>query len=164
MYKNWQEICRVKDELLRLLVATTNDAYILAGLEKGFPELFCAEASELRVPASALRERARAYSRREWNDSYIEFDVELDWYHVLDEFNIPTALAWGYDMGRVPRELLEQLVGQRFEAGLTIIYKGVRCLVVSIDDHAGRLHEVIEIAPETEYLILAPADCFDLNS
>ena len=72
MYKNWPEICKVENDLLRLLVATTKDEHVLAGLEKGFPELFSEEASDLKVPASALRHAAQEWSRQHYeSEDYI---------------------------------------------------------------------------------------------
>lgn len=165
MYKNWPEICKIKNDLFRLVVATTKDEYVLAGLEKGFPELFIGEEIPLRVPASALREAAREYSRRErYEGDHLGFDTELGWLNVLDDFDIPLAYGWSAEDGSVLNDLLEQMVGQKLEMGLSVEYRGVKCLVVHISDYAGKLHEVIAEMPETNFLYLIPADCVDLNA
>ena len=163
MYKNWPEICRIKDELLRLLVATTKDAYVLDGLEKGFPKLFSVEETKPRVPASAIREAARVRSREENNSGeYEERDAEFSWNTVLRDFNIPLIFVHGY--GAVPNELLQQLVGQRFEAGMKISYRDIPCLVACISEYAGKLHEIITEMPESEFLMLAPAEFIDMDA
>lgn len=165
-YKNWQAICGLQDDLFRLLVAMTKDPYILAGLEKGFPELFSEEETILRVPASAIRERAQEYSmEQEQSNEYGELDANISWGPILHEFNIPIIGNWHESDSIVPHELLRQLVGQRFEAGMTVEYRGIQCLVAYIScTNADDLHGVIHEVRETEFLTLIAADCVDLNS
>lgn len=175
MYKNWQTICRVEDDLLRLLIATTHDQYVLAGLERGFPDLFSEDPTELRVPASALRKAAQERSREEYaSEEYVEFDGEFYWLPIVDKFNIPIIFDFAKpDSGLssaskgMPRSILEQLVGKKFEMGLTVNHDGIQCLVVDIGMHGAsmpKLHEVITDIPEVEWMRLIPAYCVDLNS
>ena len=170
-YKNWQAISGIKDDLFRLLVATTKDEYVLAGLQTGFPEFFSEEPLQLLIPASALREAARRWSRDNYNsDDYIEEDGEICWVNVLHEFNIPllfdgTSPESGYDGENIPKDMPQQLIGQRFGTGLSVEYRGIRCLVIDIGtEEKLRLHEVITEAPTIQWILLIAADHVDLNS
>ena len=164
MFKNWSAICEVKDDLLRLLVATTKDAETLEGLQQGFPHLFSETETILRVPASALREAAKAVSRKqEAGSKFEELDGEIAWSYGMDGFGIPCAARWAHPE-EVPPELLQQLVGQTFDGGMKVKYRGVECVVMYIDDMAGQLGKPITEVPESECMTLAPAEFIDLNA
>jgi len=167
--KNWQAICKIADPNFRLLLATTKDPYILAGLEVGFPELFSEREVPLRVPASALREAARQWSRGYNNeDTYLEEDGEICWTHILDRFAIPILLdATSSDYGgvNIPKDMAQQLVGQRYEAGLSVTYRGMCCLVIDLGiEEKVNVHNMITEVPTIEWIRLIDADHVDLNA
>ncbi len=176
MYKNWQAICALENDHLKLLVATTQetDAYTLAGLEKGFPDLFSETQTPQRIPASALREAAREWSHEEYqSDEYVEFDTELCWVNIVDRFTIPILFDFAHPNSGLsssskgmPRSILEQLVGQKLKMGLTVEHKGIKCLIIDIGfrGHEPKLMEVITQIPEVEWMRLVSAEHIDLNA
>ena len=129
--KNWKKVCELKNNLLRLLVATTEDEKILRGLQAGFPELFCdaSEEAELCVPFSAIQTKARELGHlwvSVWGYEYVStFGLE----EACSEMGIPNFKLYQVPQGH--GDIWAQLLGKRLEKGLTVKYNKQDCTVVA---------------------------------
>ncbi|MBX4200965.1 hypothetical protein KW786_02440 [Candidatus Parcubacteria bacterium] len=157
-HRNWPEICKVKDDLLRLLLATAKDPMILDGLERGFPRLrlFCDTPSVLLVPASALREMAESWANTalDVGPDLVLWHRHMSWYQIREQFCIPHAMRWITD--RIPAEVLGQLVGDVIGSGMKLKYRGQECLVTGLSA-VGELGEVFTKDMHPTFLELVPA-------
>ncbi len=169
--RNWVAINELENYHFRVLVATTDDAEILAGLERGFPELFLAgeEAPLYPVPLSVVQSRAREFSMREYPD---EKCWQEDQHFILcwgtcDDLDIPTAFTWDADNEEIPPEILQQFMGQRAQAGMTVVIDDRRYLVWFIAFKVGeeiKPGDTFESPPKLDRLDLVDADFVDLES
>lgn len=155
MYKNWPAICQVENDLLRLLVSTNEEESLLTKLKCGFPELFSeTPLVEPRVPVSVIRHAAREF----WIENgaegdYLEEDAELDWLPALEKFDIPTVWSWN-DNDIAPLEIRRQLVGQRLQGGMNIVFKGQECVSVLYFLEDQRFGRIIKRVPRNPTLVL----------
>lgn len=165
MYKNWPAICAEKDPKLRIVAATARHKNLFLRLQSRWPHLFSERETELRVPASALKFRAYQVSREcllDINGSAL-LDAEFDWLPVIREFGIPLAIDWLDEDGPAPVEVLGQLVGQEFRAGMKVTYQSEECFVIAIDDGVGEYGSILERIPQPAFLGLAASRyiCFE---
>lgn len=164
MYKNWPAISRVENGLLKQLCVTATEETIIAGLARGFPELFSEQRVRLTVPASRIRARARERSIQFWgHDEFADQDAELAWFFALPEFGIP-VLSWEQEYRGIPRDILRQLVGQRLAGGMKVRYASMEWLVVALTGDVGGLKTIIEVVPDAQTISLTPAEFIDLNA
>lgn len=155
--RNWPAIAEIKDYHFRVAVSLTTEVEILEGLAKGFPELFMAgdDQGPLRIPLSALMEAARKFSVEQHPDEphFWEEDrhFTLSWasqYHA--QLDVPVAFHWGTDGTDLepPPEVLQQLIGQKAQAGMQVSYGDRRYVILNLTFR----DEVPEIGSELKEL------------
>lgn len=156
-HKNWPAICRLEDGELMRLVATTTDEDTLAGLRRGFPELFTSEKQDFdgRWPVSIIH----AFASR-WNaamDSPDEF--------LREQIGLPIISLCAIDDPIdppvfVPKDELDALLAQYFDGSH------------SYDDYFLEDPTIIELQDRRRFIMMAaldsdiiavPVECIDLG-
>jgi hypothetical protein len=163
MKRNWTEICKIEDKNTRIAISLANDSTILGKYEKGFPECFMEGDDEgpLKVPLSALMRQAEEYSATHWSN-YIEEDRHF----CLTNNIIPISFEWTshHGVNDHPQAILEQLKGQRAQAGMTVMWCGKRHMVLYISfDKTPKIGEILTEVPTIGQIMLVDAEFVDLD-
>lgn len=92
-----------------------------------------------------------------------DFDSEVEWIVPWQILNLPIAFHWTYDHtppvdDPVPREVKNQLIGQKIATGIQFQYGGLDCYVVSIALSTSDLGKVITAEHMTELQFLAAVE------
>jgi hypothetical protein len=149
MFKNWPAICDETDQLLMLLVATTNNPKTLQGLEAGFPYLFTeTEQPEPRIPYSVLSgvwEDHVARDEYAWIGDTLD-SLKLPYLHFNAEDDRPIPAEWLDDAYVVHGGILEKNVRPK-----TVTYKGEECAI-------------IEYPTDFRFAIVVPTKFLDLDA
>ncbi len=167
--RNWQQICQIKDYHTRLAISLTTDPELLACYERGFPHLFTDGKDEgpLCVPLSALMEAAQACEDPGFEEYNRHFCLVLSRESNNPYLHLPEAhrLGSGYDTGDIPKDILEQFVGQKAQAGLVVSYHGEKYLVIEIDFDGGapEIGSTFTEPPGVHAMILTPAQLVALD-
>jgi hypothetical protein len=87
----------------------------------------------------------------------------IGWAEAIKEYNCPGVLHW--PEGRVPPTIVNQLIGQTIDTGMTVTWRGERYLVVDINILPEELycpcdHLIFELYCRP--MTIAPAKCIDL--
>ena len=152
LFKNWSEICKVKDpHVLAALAWTDLNSDFARKLAAGFPECFSDYEVGGAVPLSVLRE----YADREalLQGGHSAYDM-LESYGATEHFNIPTVefTTDPYDSLLNPPPLLPAEIDKDAAVGTIIQYQGKSYVVVENNKNPG-----------VNMMILAPADRVDVT-
>lgn len=136
--RSWAMITGLSDLRTRVAVSLVTDPEILACFARGFPHLFIEGDDEgpLRMPLSALMEAAAEYCRQELGGDDEEKIRNFTLVFAGERYphlRIPIAFDWGDCDPDPPQAVLDQLVGQKAQAGLVVEYEGRRYVVLTID-------------------------------
>ena len=146
MKRNWAMICQLKDPWMRIAVSLAMDESTLRGLQKGFPACFVegGEDTPLCVPLSALMAAAEVSSLSSEENAFCASRDKHFWldmaFNLYPHLSIPISHSWCEAKGTpVPDGVLQQLVGQKAQAGLMVQWAGKTHLVINIciDDKEG---------------------------
>lgn len=102
LQKNWEAICCIQNWGFLKLVAFTKDPDILAGLERGFPYLFCDVPVPPRVPCALLE---AWYGESE----EAHFHAGYSWREACEDLGIPIAYHWTSKRD-APQEVIDQVL------------------------------------------------------
>mgnify|MGYP001591402446 CR=1 FL=1 len=174
--RNWVAIAQLSDTYTRVAISLAKGE-ILACYERGFPHLFIEgdDDGSLCVPLSALKEAAFEYARKNTFESLWEYDSNFLLAPLAEEgsqIEIPIAFEWrcsgdcGLEPPPIPDGIVEQLIGQKVQAGMKIMYCGKQYMVYTI---VFRWHDrpqvgsTLEYIPELDYLSLVDANFVALD-
>lgn len=168
MKRNWNKIAKLSDKYLRIAISLAADNKVLAGYEKGFPELFeeGEDGGSLKIPLSVLKEAAARGSLKEFpDDDCLVQDQNFMLDLGLKELNIPVPLyKFGFDGRKIPSDLAEQLIGQKALAGMTMKFAEKQCMVINIAFNKGQeVGSIFEITPDITQLSLIDAEFIDFD-
>lgn len=135
--RNWVAIASLADYRTRVAVSLATDAEIIACYQKGFPHLFVEgdDDGPLQVPLSVLMEAAAEYSRTDWGSDLSEIDRHFSLglaFAKNPQLNLPVAFQWGDVYPVPPESVLKQLVGQKAQAGMTVMFEEKKYVVLNI--------------------------------
>lgn len=176
--RNWVAIAQLSDTYTRVAISLAKGE-ILACYERGFPHLFTEGDNEgpLCVPLSAIKEAAFKRARNNYPDDPFQQEFNSNFWlsdSVGDdrELEIPIAFEWECPGSStehpppIPEEIMEQLVGQRAQAGMTVVYRGQQYMLYNIIFNWGELPQVgstFEFEPQLDYLSLVEANFVALD-
>jgi hypothetical protein len=153
--RNWQTIGKLPN-FMRFELMTTMDKALLERFERGFPELFVPGEDEhplqgvlCLIAECAIRRNEHDNGffdgrERVWKDCHFYPGSVLLWSSVSfpkrEQFIIKEWIDGGDTVwnGRTVREMarvLDQLVGQRAEMGMTVTYEGKSYMVWELEGH-----------------------------
>ncbi len=169
--RNWAAIAQLQDRYTRIAISLAEDPKLLACYERGFPHLFeegCDEGA-LRIPLSAMLEAAGKFIQ--------DFFGVANWltrrhFQLCFGFQglpshahkVAATTKIVFEEGPVPQPLIDQLVGQKAQAGLLIEVDGITYLVTDIGFTEGdpEVGSIIDKPPTLTQLELVDASFFDL--
>lgn len=161
-HKNWSAICKIANPLFRLAVAMMDEPQPLAKLAIGFPELFSDEPErEGPFPVSVIRNLQERLSTEEWGTECAMVDRELNWGKAMRHLSIPEIY---FDEGKVPNDIIQQLMGQTIACGMKVVYNGIDMVVTqcNVAWTFGKMFGEEEL--KEVYLGISPAKFFDFNA
>ena len=152
LFKNWSEICKVKDpHVLAALAWTDLNSDFARKLAAGFPECFSDYEVGGAVPLSVLRE----YADREalLQGGHSAYDM-LESYGATEYFNIPTIefTTNPDDPMRNPPPPLPAEIDKNATVGTILKYRGESYVVVENNKNPG-----------VNIMVLAPIERVDAN-
>jgi hypothetical protein len=147
MHRNWKAISKVKDPLLRILVATTRNERTMRGLRIGFPRLFVEEEPpDAKVGISLLRDFYEKHSNSSSPEAVLAH-FELPYFQFGGGFELAIESRWRKKLSKTRGFFIDSK-----KAPVFVIYERARCLVAEYD--AGTADR---------YLVLVPARFVDLE-
>lgn len=103
------------------------------------------------VPVSMLQSRAREFefeqlqavpaAERKYHEIRQVIAEAIGWGKVLHEFKFPLVFSWDED--QAPARVMDQLVGQTINRGMTVKFRGHDFLVVDLDIRSDELGQVL---------------------
>ncbi|MCA9367134.1 hypothetical protein KC887_02575 [Candidatus Kaiserbacteria bacterium] len=81
IYKNWSEICKLRNPWLKMLICTADDDSTLTRLRAGWPELFTSEKVDIVAPFSALAQEMLATEAQLWGDTLTKYNIPYFGWH-----------------------------------------------------------------------------------
>lgn len=162
IYKNWKKIAELDNEFLKLRLMVEDNEEKLAEFQKLYPELFCDEMVNLRIPKSLViqksieaqmpfkdeddKEGAEYFGNRIWTDGCYEFGIPVV------ELPLNYFDYWLYDEFLEKKDLENNINDfVNFETGLLVNIFGKKFIIIDND--------ITE-----EYFRIAFAEHIDMNS
>jgi hypothetical protein len=179
--RNWSAITQLKDQNLMMAIALAKDPEILAGFILGFPQLFTVgeDNGPLIVPLSLLKKAAFEKSKKDFPEPTPKNLWEIQSQFSLDisaednpQLRIPSILYWecpNLDESLyppIPAEIMSQFIGQKAQAGMTVMYCEKRYMVYNMTFHRMEEHDIGSIftrEPTLNYLSLVDINFIDLD-
>ncbi|KKP59565.1 MAG: hypothetical protein UR53_C0001G0065 [Candidatus Magasanikbacteria bacterium GW2011_GWC2_34_16] len=171
--RKWKAIARLSDNRTRIAVSLATDPKILACYERGFPHLFTEGDDEgsLHVPLSALMEAAEEFSRDQYPDEpqfwtidrHFTLDFAGEYYSHL---RIPNTYMWEWEEDEIPDYVINQLAGQKAQAGLVVEINREKYVVTSITfdgDCPVEIGEIFQTPPPVVAIHLCLVDFIALD-
>ena len=138
--RDWSSIAKLIDVHTRVAISLATDSEILKCFELGFPHLFTEGDDEgpFKIPLSILKQAATEVAVEELGDE--EFEGNF-WLHLAmakyPHLTIPISHEWDLDH-EVPKQVLNQFVGQTALAGIVITYLDRQHIVLSMNLCSGQ--------------------------
>lgn len=138
-YKNWPEICEIKDQNLQMTIALCQDEETLQKFARGFPEYFRDTETPVLI-TKQLAERAALLwlvnNTYDANTECLRMTSEREWSSVCNDLNIPYRSPDGSEntlvseSERVPDEIYDQLKDREFSYHPEFWYKKKKHILV----------------------------------
>ena len=138
IFRNWEAIAKIDDNDLKALIASAKDQWIIQGLQKGFPEFFSDEATELFVPFSLINEII-SNERDVYNEGR---DIFSAWGRAIERFALPVIVEFS-NTNPMPVDVFNQLLSQgRPGVPDIVLLNDTQCMAFGMRN---------ELPPEMEY-------------
>ncbi len=171
--RNWGAICH-SDEPLRTVISSATHDQVLEAFSKAHPDLFKKGKDEgpLYVRLSTLKKASREYAETQHDDPgrHVEdsnFTLNYACQMGRDELSIPTAFYWEGEPKHedYPQGLVDQLIGQKAQAGMVVTHHGRKHMVMNIEFYDKvTVGETFKKAPAVRFLVLVDAEFVDLKN
>ena len=161
MFKNWKAICKLPDSHFCLFTASVEKPNLLEGLQRGFPELFCEEEQNPKIPIShfdAYLEDTSTFLEKREDDGFLSAEDLCRCLHIPVITLISEEEKKQFKNNKdpiIPEGLKQSLADLEHDSYnpdrelMKIIYEGIPCLVW--------LHV------KDDCVVFSPASCFDLE-
>lgn len=138
-FKNWLEICKIPDRNLRIALILCSTPELLAKLQIAFPECFSQAEVTLRIPKSAIIEKANEeYEGCIWAKANGQLGynwLECNLWKILQGFGMPREAALHLFPGDA-NPVTEQVLGKLIEptSFFEVTWRDIQWIVCGLGD------------------------------